>query len=631
MQFKGITFRPWEMKSGRASLAFGSRKSMDSFHRLADQRAKCRRRSEQPPMSLARFIAIASILAVLNQNAWCENRSPFWSMYDDPRPFLKAIRAERLESPPTTPLTGITVPHHLVAADLIARGFWAASASPVDRVIMISPDHFFGSRHPFATSSRDFMTVFGLLRSDNSAVSTLLADVDEFEDSQLFTHEHGIAALLPFVVHFFPRAKIIPIVISPDAKKEDWDRAVSRILPLFGSRTLIVQSTDFSHYLSLHSALERDQETLNVLSTGKADAVMDLRPSDHLDSKGAQYIQMRLQSAAGAGGPVVVASRNSYAYSHVEGSTTSYNVQLYAKTREIHLPPYKDQQVIYFGGDVLLGRFLSPVLLNSSARRAIVSELQRITGGQPLVINLEGFALDETPAGMRTDEHLMPWGLAAPILKSMNVLAASLANNHSFDVGQVGLDQTSALLQNIGIKPVRHDEIIDLGKFRLLGLNFVPKRQIGGYPSVRPDDLAHICRADANPPLIAFVHWGEEYTVSAGSSERATATRMLDCGITAIIGAHSHRASTEIEVSRGGMQQMTFSLGNLLFDQNGMTASGALLELRAFDQGTFATRLIPLPNFYDLGHAVVLKELIPLKEEDTRPEHNTRDGSGGNE
>jgi poly-gamma-glutamate capsule biosynthesis protein CapA/YwtB (metallophosphatase superfamily) len=44
--------------------------------------------------------------------------------------------------------------------------------------------------------------------------------------------------------------------------------------------------------------------------------------------------------------------------------------------------------------------------------------------------------------------------------------------------------------------------------------------------------------------------------------------------------------------------QLVYSLGNFLFDQRSEQVSGALLEVTLFDQGTFFSRLIPLPNFY---------------------------------
>ena len=46
----------------------------------------------------------------------------------------------------TGKVTGITVPHHLLARDLIADAFKAAASPSVTRVIIVGPDHFFGDR-----------------------------------------------------------------------------------------------------------------------------------------------------------------------------------------------------------------------------------------------------------------------------------------------------------------------------------------------------------------------------------------------------------------------------------------------------------------------------------------------------
>jgi len=572
------------------------------------------------------MIVAVLIATVVGRPAWSESAAPFQAMFRDRQPFLEAIRREKPVQRPQAQLTGITVPHHLLAADLIARGFWAASASKVDRVILLSPDHFLRTQRPFATSTRSFRTPFGTLRPDLPAVTALLADAELFEESTLFAQEHGIGALLPFVAHFFPRAAIVPIAISVQATRAEWEQAIPRLLPLIGARTLIVQSTDFSHYLPLQTALQRDQETLNILSANSVDQVAGLRQSDHLDSKGAQYIQMRLQSLIGASGPIVIASRNSHQYSRIEATTTSYIVQLFsAKPDELAGLQYPDQKVVYFGGDVLLGRYLTPPLLDDDARRAILSEVRRVTGGGPLIVNLEGVALDEPPPGLPFDLHVMPSGLATPMLKAMNVVAASLANNHSFDLGEVGLEETVAALQKVGIKPIRHGEIADLGAFRLLALNFISKRQISGFPTVEDGDLAKICQRESRPPLVAFVHWGREYSRQAGDAEYDAASQLLDCGVAAIIGAHSHKAGAGVESVRGGAQQITFSLGNFLFDQNGTVATGAILELRVFEQGTFATRFIPIPNLYDLGHNKLFERVRSPGGEQTSSERNKAD------
>ena len=89
---------------------------------------------------------------------------------------------------------------------------------------------------------------------------------------------------------------------------------------------------------------------------------------------------------------------------------------------------------------------------------------------------------------------------------------------------------------------------------------------------------------------------------------------MKACGVSAVVGAHSHLASRGIEAPQGGEYQMTFSLGNFLFDQRGPRSSSALVELRVFELGTFATRLIPAPNLYELAATLMhrLKDDISI-------------------
>jgi poly-gamma-glutamate synthesis protein (capsule biosynthesis protein) len=262
---------------------------------------------------------------------------------------------------------------------------------------------------------------------------------------------------------------------------------------------------------------------------------------------------------------------------------------------------YTDQHVFYFGGDTLFGRYMTPLLIEEAPRRAMFETLTRVTGGLPLIVNLEGVGLKEIPDQLPEDRHVMPADLAVPSLNAINAVAASLANNHAFDLGQTGLEETLAMLEQARVRPLRHGEIVDFGAFRLIALNFVSKRQIPDFPEADDEQLTELCRREARPPLLAFVHWGTEYATRAGPAEYAEAARLLDCGVTAVVGAHSHRASPSIEALQGGAQQITYSLGNLLFDQSGAVASGAILELRIFGQGTFATRLLPIPNLHDFG------------------------------
>jgi AmmeMemoRadiSam system protein B len=546
--------------------------------------------------------AVFAVTCFTGLAASADDRAPFAAMYSDPGPFLQAIAQERRGGTPRSRVTGISVPHHLLAADLIARGFRAAAATPYDRVVILSPDHFNRSRRPLATTRRDIDTVFGPLQNDRTATGTLLAADALFDDSDLFHGEHGIAAIAPFIKYFFRDAKIVPVAISFGASRAHWDQALALLEKLMGPRTLVVQSTDYSHYLPSNVALQRDQETLNIIAGNDVEALARLVQPAHIDSKAAQYLQMRLQDGTFKSQATVVANRNSVEYSTIGAKTTSYIVTVYTER-----PPtgselrYQDQELVYFGGDTFLDRWLTAPLADKHVAGSIVGEIKAITGNAPLVVNLEGVLLDEPPEGIRNDLHVMYASLAIPILSALNVKVAGLANNHSFDLGSPGYQETRSILQRSDITPLGHKEVVNLGPFRLIGLNFIGKDDFHGYPVVKATDIDELCRMPARPPLIALVHWGEEYTRAPGTAEYAAAQAMQACGVSAVVGAHSHQAVPRIEAMQGGEYQLTYSLGNLLFDQKADRSSSALLELRAFKQGTYAARLIGAPNLFELG------------------------------
>ncbi len=559
------------------------------------------------------------------------NERPIPAMFTEPQQFLESIEKERPKIRRSLPVSGITVPHHLLAADLIARGFWLAAHQSYDRIIVVSPDHFNKGRRPLATTRQDIDTVFGTLTSDREAVAKLLAAPALFDESDLFKQEHGIAALLPYVKHFWPDAKIVPIVASYSSTRSDWDAAVAALEPLLTPMTLIVQSTDYSHYLPHQIAQRRDQETLNVIAAENVDQIARLVQPDHMDSKASQYIHMRLQAGARKARGIVVSNRSSTEYSALGTKTTSYIVAAYttdpAAGSQLR---FDDQEVYYFGGDVFIGRWMTQPLTDADVRQHIVEEIRKATGGAPMIVNLEGVLLDDPPLGVDRDLHMMHASLAVPILKALNVKAASLANNHSHDLGANGLTESIAVLRRAGIVPLQHMEPASLGRLGIVPVNFIGVRDYKGYPVVKqPSDLARLCRLKVRSPLVGLVHWGEEYTREARPADLASAQAMHGCGVNAVVGAHSHQAVTRIDAPQGGEYQVTFSLGNLLFDQKGERASSALLELRLFKQGTFATRLVPLPNLFDVATARLAAKTAQAAEAPVVPaaagENETRD------
>lgn len=561
-------------------------------------------------MSLARggtaaglALAFALFTASAADAACPAGDGPFPALYPDAALFDAPIAGEAATEPFEERLSGITVPHHLLAADLVARGFQAASAGRYERVVLLSPDHFRGAERPFATTRRGFDTPFGTVETDRAAVEALLASQDIVEESCLFHREHGVHSLTPFVRHHFPDAAIVPVAISIRAKREDWDRMTEALRPLVGDGTLVIQSTDFSHYMPRHRARLFDQQTLNVIASGSLDALVALREPDHVDSLGALYIQMRLQREAFGAGPAALAHANSQAYGAIEtDETTSYVVLAFgAFPPELNDPVADDVKIYLFAGDTYFGRAMQHVLLRDGATERVRAAILARTKGRPLIVNLEGVILPNVPAGLGELTLAMPEELAIDWLEALDVAAVGLANNHALDLGPAGLAETRRALDAAGIRSFGQGEAVALPGLDVVGLTDIDSTGPRNVDLLTPDLLDLLARPDAARPVVAFVHWGREYAAQPSERERTLADAMRLRSVAGIIGAHPHVADGAIEALAGGDAFHAYSLGNFLFDQGGARASGALLELRVFAEGTVFPRLVPLPNFFDMA------------------------------
>ena len=513
---------------------------------------------------------------------------------------LAAIAAEEPVFSVPKGVTGITVPHHLLAADLIARGFWAASGAAPERIVLIAPDHFHLIPTGFSVAPElSKNTVLGDVSVARRDMRRLL-QAEVVTEHPNILQEHGITALLPFIAHFFPTAEVIVIVASTRSTRAEWEALIPHVQSLIRPGTLVVQSTDFSHFLPIGEAVLRDQQTLDMLATGDPERVGALQQPDHLDSPAALYLQLRLQNGIGSRS-AVLGNRNSVHYGGNRQETTSYVTLVWHPDDAVLARfAYDDQNVLFLAGDTLLGRGFTPHLERPEVMARLMNEVLDRTGGVPIVLNLEGVLVPDPVANAGESAHVMTLDRAGPTLRGLNVVAAGLANNHAWDFGKAGRDLSLSSLQGLAIAPLEHGAVIDHGGISVVGINLLE----GSDPFVTPEALETLlCALDFAPPAVGLVHWGIEYTNTATPVEEALADAARRCGITALVGAHSHQASDAFVMSPSGLPFL-FSLGNFMFDQNAARSSGALVELRRFEQGTLAMRRVSLPHLFSLGFQV---------------------------
>jgi AmmeMemoRadiSam system protein B len=515
---------------------------------------------------------------------------PFPPLFVDARLFLSAINNTK-GTPFPGKITGLTVPHHLLAADLVAEAFARVSTQDYHRIIILSPDHFAHSRTPFAVAWRNFETCLGPLQVDQAAVLRLLGN-RQVSISNLFSHEHGIQALLPFIAYYFPKAQIVALALRISATPGQWDSLAGSLAPLMDSHTLLIQSTDFSHYLPLEEARRKDQETLRVLSIDDPEGVNGLSEPGHLDSRAAQYLQLRLQREIFQARPIVVANKNSQEYTRESlTKTTSYIVQFYSPEPI----PVEGCETWFFAGDTFFGRYMAKALAKIERRKALIQEILKITHGAKLIVNLEGVLQKKCPTETNPFKLCMEAGVTLEILRSLNTKVVSLANNHSGDYGYDAYRKMKQLLTSHGIKVLEDRSLMDLGRFRLAAFTDVDNHQQPIAPRLTEKNLECLDGVSPDKPLFALVHWGPEYARDPTSREKLVAAWLAEKGVELIVGSHSHRASP-LTGTLNFCQ--VFSLGNFIFDQRRPEVSGALLEVTFFPTGTYFLRLHLLENLY---------------------------------
>lgn len=524
--------------------------------------------------------------------------SPIPTLYPDADRFDGALKTAIAARGELLQVTGVIVPHHLLAIDVIAQVFHSIRSNLYQTIFVVFPDHFSVSGAPASTTLRSFETAFGLVATDRTLARALIDDNLVAGVPQLFEGDHGIHAILPFIAKVFPHARVVPVALGIDMKNDEVQALIERLKPLVTPKTLVVLSCDFSHFLPFEQALKRDQETLNLLAAKDLDALDALVQPDHIDSRAGLRLQTALQMHLGAD-LLVVENKNSQEYTDLRiARTTSYIGAVFsralARTQSYRRPPAD----LCFGGDFFTGRKLQSVVNDPNSQRRIIEGVQDAIGTCPLVVNFEGVLTRKPVVGAPALTLWAETDATLGLLARLGAVAVSLANNHSKDLGESAYMAMASSLRRAGLRVIEHGNITDLGKVRVLGLTEVSKRRGEPYAAIAQSDFAALRQGALEPPILGFVHWGRQFEVTPRESQLELTDKLRSLGVAGIIGTHPHQASHGLLALNGGATLVAYSLGNFLFDQLDEQTSGGVLELYLFEQGTFFARQVKIPNLY---------------------------------
>lgn len=165
---------------------------------------------------------------------------------------------------PSHPPRMLIVPHagYRFSGDIAAQGYQLLTKGIFKRVVVLSPAHrVFVQGIAVPTRWDAEATPLGNILLDKPAIESLLALPEVIAATEAHRQEHAIEVQLPFLQHQLGDFKLIPIVVGVSQPE-----SVANALDLLvDDETLVVVSTDLSHYLSQDIARQQDDDTIRQI------------------------------------------------------------------------------------------------------------------------------------------------------------------------------------------------------------------------------------------------------------------------------------------------------------------------------------------------------------------------------
>lgn len=190
--------------------------------------------------------------------------------------YYLAEAAEIFGTPSGPVPKAIIVPH----AGFIYSGLTAAGAylrlrparETIKRVVMMGPCHRVGVNGLALSSASVFATPLGDVPVDKEAVQRVIdmPGVQVFDDTH--AHDHALEVQLPFLQSVLDDFAIVPFIVGQASPEQ-----VGNVLEALwgGDETLILISSDLSHYLPYEAARELDDRTRIAIERMDADGLGD--------------------------------------------------------------------------------------------------------------------------------------------------------------------------------------------------------------------------------------------------------------------------------------------------------------------------------------------------------------------
>ncbi len=171
------------------------------------------------------------------------------------------------ESTPRNRVRALVVPHagYIYSGSTAAEGFAGLTAlqGQVERLVVIGPAHTVAFTGIAVPSAAAFRTPLGEMPLDRAAIDVLLELPQVVVDDGAHAREHALEVELPFLQAVLGDLAIVPLVVGSASPEE----VAAVLVRLWDERTLIIVSSDLSHYHDYETACRRDAQTAAAIES----------------------------------------------------------------------------------------------------------------------------------------------------------------------------------------------------------------------------------------------------------------------------------------------------------------------------------------------------------------------------
>ena len=451
--------------------------------------------------------------------------------------------------------------HHLLVSSEIANYLSGFEKQSFKTIVLIGPDHF-SAGSGISISKYPYKTPWGVLELDDKNIQKLIDSGIADHNEKSFETEHSISALVSHIKYFFPDTRFIPIILKRNVSLEKLDDLAKTLDNILPEDSLVLASVDFSHHLSAVSADFHDKISISAITNFDYERIF----KSEIDSPSSIYALLKYLGKRGAK-KIQYKNINSARFSgnFESEDVTSYLFAYFTKG----LPEYSDSISVLNFGDAMFDRLVKAKMKTGKDPFEYIKGVEGnfLKGVDFIAANLEGPITENSNCQKKSFSFRFDPAIVELLFQN-NIELVNLANNHSLDCYDMGLDDTKKYLDERGIgyfgggrssensfiiRSVGEKKIAFVGIDDTLGMIDVNNF----YPLIEK-------LKKENDYVVINIHWGNEYNKLPSQAQKNTAHKLIDSGADVIFGHHPH-VIEPVEIYKN--KPIFYSLGNFIFDQ----------------------------------------------------------------